>query len=86
MTPNGFHLLIKRDFDIHKVFDDFMSGKGRVYDVYGAPSKEQADRLIKSMPVYDNDAREFINKWKDCWSVKENALTLVFRDFEDIIM
>ena len=86
MTPNGFHLLIKRDFDIHKVFDDFMSGKGRVYDVYGAPSKEQADRLIKSMPVYDNDAREFINKWKECWSLKDNALTLVFMDFEDIIM
>lgn len=86
MTPNGFHLLIKRDFDIHKVFDDFMSGKGREYNVYGAPSKEQADRLIKSMPGYDNDAREFINKWKDCWSFKDNALTLVFMDFEDIIM
>lgn len=78
MTPNGFHLLIKRDFDINKVFNDFMGGKERTYNVYGAPSKEQADKLYKTLPMYDEGAREFINKWKDCWSFKENALTLVY--------
>ncbi len=44
------------------------------------------DFILNGVASADEKTRKVLVKWKDCWSVKDNALTLVFMDFEDIIM
>lgn len=67
ITLNGVHLLIERTFDIYKKLSDFTLGKEKC--------TEYAE--------YDNTARSYILKYADCWEVKENALTLIYANFND---
>lgn len=85
-TPNGFHLLVRRNFDIVSHINDFLGGKDIKCSITGAPSKQAEELIIQSLPEYANNAREWIKKYRDNWTLKENALTLVYMNFDDTII
>lgn len=73
MTPNGAHILVERNFDLHGAITLFLAQSnspsfelqiGNKVVRAGSTLKQQCDILTE----------------RECWEIKENALTLVFMD------
>ena len=73
-TPNGYHILVERDFDIKKYMDDFLAGKPLAFKL----GKTSENLTMQLTPNREQEIREFLIQWKDNWSIKENALTLAY--------
>lgn len=73
-TPNGYHILVERDFDIKKYMDDFLAGKPLAFKL----GKTSENLTVQLKPNREQEIREFLIQWKDNWSIKENALTLAY--------
>lgn len=80
ITPNGAHILVERSFDIHEAIDLFL----RQCTAPTFSLKVGDEELI--LGGSDNLSKHYhkvLTDNKDCWEVKENALTLVFMDMEE---
>ena len=73
MTPNGAHILVERSFDLHGAITLFLAQNN-------SPSFELqlGNKVVKAGNVLKQQCD--ILTERECWEIKENALTLVFMD------
>ena len=69
-TPNGYHLLVPRDFDIYRVVDSFL--------LTGHIEGKLGNETISIKEDIEGQCRVFLTSWRKQWEIKENALTLVY--------
>jgi hypothetical protein len=69
-TPNGYHLLVPRDFDIYKIVDSFL--------LTGHIEGKLGNETIYIKEDIEGQCRVFLTSWRKQWEIKENALTLVY--------
>ena len=77
-TPNGYHLLFPRTFGFRDEFAKlWKQAKDKTFSV---------DEFTYNMCEKTEQAFERLWKYRDNWEDKDNALTLVFMDFADIVV